>query len=346
MLDPPYRAWLIPPLSPGGRPGDWLRLASERQRALHGACGLLCGRGLDLSVRIQPRRVHGARACRPDLIGAACCRRTRRTSQRSSTDAYRLYTPHLQDFDAVQRFKRDQNVRIPHVRFLGLWDTVKSYGGIWPQSLPHLRHNPIVEDVRHGLGARRAAILVSSHELGRHRFRSAEWTTLDYADAERCRDLVPRVPLRCRRRLRGRCGGTGIPLRWMLNEAATAGLRLNQAGRDLAASSDPECPACTIRSPAAGCSPNTCLGGSWTTARRHRSASSSAVEPAYAIRRSSPGSRWSGCTRASGPRTTSSPATSRLRSPPRFTSLVTVTRPDHLTHGDSDRSTRKSSRDW
>ncbi len=68
VLDPPYRALVDPTLNrASGRPGDWLRLASERQGALHGACGVLCGRGLDLSVRIQPRRVHSACACRPDL---------------------------------------------------------------------------------------------------------------------------------------------------------------------------------------------------------------------------------------------------------------------------------------
>jgi len=65
--------------------------------------------------------------------------------------AYDLFTPHLQDFDAVERFKRDEKVRTPRVYFLGIWDTVKSYGGIWPQSLPHLRHNPIVDKVRHAL---------------------------------------------------------------------------------------------------------------------------------------------------------------------------------------------------
>src|SRR5688572_1206477 len=42
--------------------------------------------------------------------------------------AYSLFTPHLQDFDAVARFKRDEHVRTPRVYFLGIWDTVKSYG--------------------------------------------------------------------------------------------------------------------------------------------------------------------------------------------------------------------------
>jgi uncharacterized protein (DUF2235 family) len=37
------------------------------------------------------------------------------------------------------------------IYFLGLWDTVKSYGGIRPIVLPHLRHNPCVKIVRHAL---------------------------------------------------------------------------------------------------------------------------------------------------------------------------------------------------
>jgi uncharacterized protein (DUF2235 family) len=34
------------------------------------------------------------------------------------------------------------------IHFLGLWDTVKSYGGLKPVMLPHLRHNPSVATVR------------------------------------------------------------------------------------------------------------------------------------------------------------------------------------------------------
>jgi uncharacterized protein (DUF2235 family) len=37
------------------------------------------------------------------------------------------------------------------IHFLGLWDTVKSYGGLRPRLLPHLRHNPIVKSVRHAI---------------------------------------------------------------------------------------------------------------------------------------------------------------------------------------------------
>ena len=57
-----------------------------------------------------------------------------------------------EDFDnRIKQFKKDNNSRECRIHFLGLWDTVKSYGFIYPKSLPHLRHNPIVSTVRHAL---------------------------------------------------------------------------------------------------------------------------------------------------------------------------------------------------
>jgi uncharacterized protein (DUF2235 family) len=154
--------------------------------------------------------------------------------------AYELYTPHLQDFDAVGRFKRDEHVREPCVHFLGLWDTVKSYGGIWPQSLPHLRHNPIVCQVRHALAL----------DERRSWFLPTSWGGIDsdrrMDDPRYQKQTIVEIWFRgCHSDVGGGYGDDSaarIPLRWMLIEAATAGLRLNQAGRDLAASSDPECP--------------------------------------------------------------------------------------------------------
>lgn len=51
----------------------------------------------------------------------------------------------------VDKFKKENEVRECTVHFLGIWDTVKSYGFVYPKSLPHLRHNPIVMTVRHAL---------------------------------------------------------------------------------------------------------------------------------------------------------------------------------------------------
>jgi uncharacterized protein (DUF2235 family) len=155
--------------------------------------------------------------------------------------AYQLYRPHLVNFVAVERFKHDEHVREPRVHFLGLWDTVKSYGGIWPQSLPHLRHNPIVDTVRHALAL----------DEQRSWFLPTSWGGIDsdpvLGDSRSLAQDVLEIWFRGSHSDVG--GGyddddaARIPLRWMLNEAADAGLRLNEAGRALARSSDPLRPA-------------------------------------------------------------------------------------------------------
>jgi uncharacterized protein (DUF2235 family) len=158
-------------------------------------------------------------------------------------EAYRLYKPHVQDEEhqkKVQSFKHHERVRTPCVRFLGIWDTVKSYGGIWPKSLPHLRRNPIVENVRHALAL----------DEQRSWFIPTSWGGIDsdpppLEQAKDCRrpQHVEEIWFRGSHSDIG--GGfrddaaSQAPLRWMLNEAAAAGLRLNQAGREFAASSDP-----------------------------------------------------------------------------------------------------------
>lgn len=50
----------------------------------------------------------------------------------------------------VDAFRREHS-RPCNIRFLGIWDTVKSVGYLRPKNLPHTRHNPIVEHVRHAL---------------------------------------------------------------------------------------------------------------------------------------------------------------------------------------------------
>ncbi len=49
----------------------------------------------------------------------------------------------------VEAIRRGQRPCLVH--FFGVWDTVKSYGGLTPAILPHLRHNPDVSHVRHAL---------------------------------------------------------------------------------------------------------------------------------------------------------------------------------------------------
>jgi uncharacterized protein (DUF2235 family) len=63
--------------------------------------------------------------------------------------AWKLFQPMMADMDAVRDLRRDH--RPCPVHFMGLWDTVKSYGGLDPVILPHLRHNPDATHVRHAL---------------------------------------------------------------------------------------------------------------------------------------------------------------------------------------------------
>jgi uncharacterized protein (DUF2235 family) len=169
--------------------------------------------------------------------------------------AYELYEPHANDKenkDKIQNFKVDYHVRDCPIRFLGIWDTVKSYGGVLPQSLPHLRHNPIVKTVCHALA------------LEEHRswFVHTTWGWLD-SDKKNLNFIEPDGPDdRYKEQeikevwFRGFHSDVGggddekntaeIPLRWMLREASglpsASGLRLNQYGQNIVSKENPKKP--------------------------------------------------------------------------------------------------------
>ena len=241
VLDPPYRAWWIPPSIArvaGLAIGYGLR---RNVKELYTALAGCYAEGDSIFLFGFSRGAFTVRVLAGLIFRCGLLPKDAPDFDATFANAYDLYTPHLQDFDAVQRFKRDQNVHEPHVHFLGLWDTVKSYGGIWPQSLPHLRHNPIVSEIRHGLGL----------DERRSWFLPTSWGGIDsdrrMDDPRYQTQTIVEIWFRgCHSDVGGGYeddAAARIPLRWMLNEAATAGLRLNQAGRDLAVSSDPECPA-------------------------------------------------------------------------------------------------------
>lgn len=134
------------------------------------------------------------------------------------------------------------------IHFLGLWDTVKSYGGLTPLLLlPHLRHNPSVATVRHAmaLDERRGWFEVTTWGwLDSDRGDGAAASRLPEGVAARLRDQdVAEVWFTGAHADVG--GGTGhqrradITLRWMLGEAGSAGLALNAGGRALLARDDP-----------------------------------------------------------------------------------------------------------
>jgi uncharacterized protein (DUF2235 family) len=153
--------------------------------------------------------------------------------------AYRLYKPHRPNTRAIEQFKQAERVSTPCVHFLGIWDTVKAYGGIWPRSLPHLRHNVSVERVCHAI----------SLDEQRSWFLPTSWGGID-SDPPR-----PETRSKCHTQtveeiwFRGSHSDVGggldddaaskAPLRWMLNEAARAGLTLTEKGWAATAAGDP-----------------------------------------------------------------------------------------------------------
>jgi uncharacterized protein (DUF2235 family) len=88
------------------------------------------------------------------------CGLLRREKVALVSEALRLYKQHYERVRSaadlrslkleVASFRRD-NSHPTNVRFLGIWDTVKSVGYLRPKNLPHTRHNPIVQTVRHAV---------------------------------------------------------------------------------------------------------------------------------------------------------------------------------------------------
>lgn len=66
-------------------------------------------------------------------------------------EAWRRYVPMQFEWSSVTTWRDRVGQRTCPIHFLGVWDTVKSYGGLRPILLPHLRHNPIVTTVRHAI---------------------------------------------------------------------------------------------------------------------------------------------------------------------------------------------------
>jgi uncharacterized protein (DUF2235 family) len=115
--------------------------------------------------------------------------------------------------DEARRFK-EQLSRERHIRFMGLWDTVKAYGWIVPQSFPALRHNPSVRAVRHAvsLDERRSSFQVTGWG-DRHPDVKEVWFRGDHSDIGG--GHIDRSLL------------ADITLAWMLGEATEAGLILD-----------------------------------------------------------------------------------------------------------------------
>ncbi len=152
--------------------------------------------------------------------------------------AWRLFQPMVADVDAV-RALRDDHRPCP-VHFIGVWDTVKSYGGLIPVILPHLRHNPDVKHVRHALAL----------DERRAWFKHTTWGQLD-SDRD---NAMTRLNSRDKPKYQAQdisevwfsgchsdVGSSNMALRWMLGEAANVQppLLLGESGISLLRVSDP-----------------------------------------------------------------------------------------------------------
>jgi uncharacterized protein (DUF2235 family) len=155
----------------------------------------------------------------------------------------------------AEQFCERQGQRECPIYFMGLWDTVKSYGGLSPVMLPHLRHNPSVKTVRHALALneRRAWFEVTTWGwLDSDRERAAASSRLSDAEIQAIQqqDTVEVWFSGCHADVGGGAHRGGaidptaeIALRWMLGEAKQKGLLLNQAGHEvLAVPPSQECP--------------------------------------------------------------------------------------------------------
>jgi uncharacterized protein (DUF2235 family) len=249
---------------PGGE--DVLKILDAPAGLLARALGLAAGCGLKANVREMYRALaeryrgeedqvflfgfsRGAFTVRAlaGLIYRCGLPRRGDDADRCFDRAWELYQPMRRDPAKVKGLKDEIAMHDRFaVHFLGIWDTVKSYGGLWPVMLPHLRHNPQVRTVRHALA------------LDEHRgwFDATTWGQLDSDAAGAGKRLNPDELPEYRtqnieevwfRGCHSDIGGgdeetetAATALRWMLREAWAFGLRVNGLGE-----SDANCPAAT-----------------------------------------------------------------------------------------------------
>jgi uncharacterized protein (DUF2235 family) len=166
-------------------------------------------------------------------------------------EAWPLFVKEFPDEDGSNaerafRFREGYHQRECPIHFLGLWDTVKSYGGLKPVMLPHLRHNPSVDTVRHALSLdeRRAWFEVTTWGwLDLDREDGAAASRLSASDKEKIgkQDVLEVWFAGCHADIGGgrrREHSSEIAARWMLGEAHRAHLRLNSEGCGFLAGTD------------------------------------------------------------------------------------------------------------
>jgi len=105
------------------------------------------------------------------------------------------------------------------VDFMGIWDTVKAYGWLWPQSFPALRHNRSVKTVRHAVSIdERRSFFQVTRWADCHPALKEVWFAGDHADVGGGHN-------------QGNSPLTDAALEWMLGEATQGGLLLSAAAK-------------------------------------------------------------------------------------------------------------------
>jgi uncharacterized protein (DUF2235 family) len=157
------------------------------------------------------------------------------------SEAYKRYDRHYEEIkDDSERSRiiredrefKDRYSRPCKIKFLGVWDTVKAYGYIRPLSLPHTRHNEIVDIVRHALS-------IDEH---RKFYEPTSWGGLDPDPNDPEGECVQPIAGQDVREVwfagdhsgiggghpDGNNGLAQIALKWMINEAVNADKDDNQ----------------------------------------------------------------------------------------------------------------------
>jgi uncharacterized protein (DUF2235 family) len=118
----------------------------------------------------------------------------------------------------AQRFKT-LFARQCNITFLGIWDTVKAFGQLWPRSYPALRHNPSVLAVRHAVSIdeRRSFFQVTGWGDAHDEVKEV-WFAGDHSDVGGGHEDKHRAL-------------ADITLAWMVGEAAGHGLLLDCSER-------------------------------------------------------------------------------------------------------------------
>jgi uncharacterized protein (DUF2235 family) len=164
-------------------------------------------------------------------------------------EAYCLYRKHFEQAKSSEELRwrkekvrkfRENNSHPCNIRFLGIFDTVKSVGYLFPRNLPHTRHNPIVQTVRHALSLNERRSFYAPTTWGGLDadtrpavYVPACWGSGRYGPAIRWQNVKEVWFAGCHSDVGGgyprECSSPAdVSLRWMLEEARAHGLMISQ----------------------------------------------------------------------------------------------------------------------